>query len=65
MIRCLCEDCKHNDGEGFCNDAGYFYPTINYGNMGLPMCEDYDDSDAIYEKVENGGAEPPKEKGKG
>lgn len=56
VIRCLCEDCKHNDGDGFCNDVGYFSPTINYGNMGLPICEDYDDTDTIYEKID-GGAE--------
>jgi len=46
MIRCLCTDCKHNDGDGFCNDVGYFMLTINYGNMGLPMCEDYEE---VYE----------------
>lgn len=51
MVRCLCEDCKHNDGDGFCNDVGYFSPTISPGNMGLPVCEDYDA--VYYEEEEN------------
>ena len=45
MIKCLCDDCRHSDGGGFCNDDGYFYPTISFGNMGIPTCEDYD---AVY-----------------
>ena len=42
MIRCLVEDSKHND-DGFCDESGYFSPTINYldGWAVPPVCEDY------------------------
>lgn len=44
MIRCLVIECKHND-EGFCDESGYFSPTINYNLDGWgvpPVCEDYE-----------------------
>lgn len=43
MIRCLVEECKHND-DGFCDESGYFSPTINYlDGWGVPpVCEDYE-----------------------
>lgn len=44
MVRCLVEECKHNDGDGFCDESGYFSPTINYlDGWGVPpVCEDYE-----------------------
>lgn len=46
MIRCLVEECKHNDG-GFCDESNYFSPTINYlnGCCVPPVCEDYEERD--------------------
>lgn len=47
MVRCLCDDCKHND-DGFCEENSWFSPTVDYVSTAcgfLPMCTDYKERD--------------------
>lgn len=46
MIRCLVEECKHND-DGFCDEHGFFSPTIDYmdGCLLPPVCSSFQERD--------------------
>ena len=52
MIRCLVKDCKHND-DGYCDDSGYFIPTIAYLNDIFlpPVCTDYKEREPEEEET--------------